>query len=576
MSCSPGRRPFSDEELRKAGYIEMQRIIREQEPLKPSTKLSTLGETLTDIAKRRNCTPDLLRKAVRGDLDWIVMKSLEKDRVRRYETASAVAEDIRRHLEHEPVLARGPHATYHLRKCLRRHRSQVLAALAIVVVAGAVVFILSMWHRARLQLAEAEGFRDRGILSQAREQYAKSEREAALETIKPILQSQHVRPEAWLLHAGILVESRRSDEAMVVLEGLLQEQPEIAGAAHSLLARILEEGESRNAETLKQIEEHRRQAATLLPETAEAHFLQATAALTVKEQLAALDKALKLGPEHYESLRLRAFTYYASRKYERMADDALGMTYLHRADPLGYSLRATALRELKRYQEAIADYDNALALLPKEGSQCFDVSVQRCETFLRMGDYERVLVETQACRMLWPEKSVFQYHRFCAQTALGDDDAAAALFRQIVQSGPEARGQFENWCAKYVFDTREAGRSWHPPGREPVGAAFLPMVEAEETYRALSAKAHRVATDAFTGHWSADGKKLAFSLRVRGYSGVAVFDPATRETDLLIAPGNDPVWSPDGKYIAFVRDRQRLGFRNWPWLARGSGSFVGG
>ena len=85
-----GTTPFSEEELRKAGYIEMQRVIREQEPAKPSTKLSTLGETLTDIAKHRGCTPDLLRRAVRGDLDWIVMKSLEKDRTRRYETANAL------------------------------------------------------------------------------------------------------------------------------------------------------------------------------------------------------------------------------------------------------------------------------------------------------------------------------------------------------------------------------------------------------------------------------------------------------------------------------------------------------
>ena len=111
---------------------------------------------------------------------------------------------------------------------------------------------------------------------------------------------------------------------------------------------------------------------------------------------------------------------------------------------------------------------------------------------------------------------------------------------------------------KYVFDTLEAGRSWHPPDREPVGAAFLPMVEAEETYHSLSAKAKRVITDGFTAHWSPDGKKLAFSLGVHGYSGVAVFDRATKETDLLIVPGKDPRWSPDGKYIAFVRDCQFL------------------
>jgi Tol biopolymer transport system component len=84
------------------------------------------------------------------------------------------------------------------------------------------------------------------------------------------------------------------------------------------------------------------------------------------------------------------------------------------------------------------------------------------------------------------------------------------------------------------------------------------MVEAEETYRALSAKARRATTDAFTAHWSPDGKKLAFSLGVHGYNGVALFDPATRETDLLIAPGKDPVWSPDGQYIAFVRDCRQV------------------
>ena len=90
------------------------------------------------------------------------------------------------------------------------------------------------------------------------------------------------------------------------------------------------------------------------------------------------------------------------------------------------------------------------------------------------------------------------------------------------------------------------------------GAAFLPLVEAEETYRDLAAKGRRLITDGFSAAWSPDGKKLAFSLGVQGRSGVALFDPATKETDLLIAPGKDPTWSPDGKYIAFVRDCQNL------------------
>jgi serine/threonine protein kinase/formylglycine-generating enzyme required for sulfatase activity/dienelactone hydrolase len=135
-----GTLPFSEEELRKAGYIEMQRIIREQEPVKPSTKLSTLGGTLTDVAKHRNSTPDLLRKAIRGDLDWIVMKSLEKDRSRRYETAHGLAEDIERHVKHEPVLAGSPGTIYRLQKFLRRHRSHLVATAAATTLLAALIF----------------------------------------------------------------------------------------------------------------------------------------------------------------------------------------------------------------------------------------------------------------------------------------------------------------------------------------------------------------------------------------------------------------------------------------------------
>ncbi len=557
-----GATPFSEEELRKAGYIEMTRVIREDEPAKPSTKLSTLGGTLADVAKCRNSTPDLLRKAIRGDIDLIVMKSLEKDRSRRYETANALGLDVQRHLESEPVLARGTNTTYRLRKFLHRHRVQTGIILAMAVVGIAVGVILSMWNRDRLRLDEAEGFRHRGILSQAREQYAKVDREAALETIKPILHSRHVGPEAQLLQATILVDNRRFDEAVIVLDSLLNDRPEIAGAAHSLLARSLWESESPNAEKLKEIDGHRKQAKALLPETAEAYFLQAMTAVTVKKQLASLGQALQLDPLHYESRRLRAFTYYASRKYDKMKDDALGMTFLRPYDPLGYSLRALALRELGKYKDAIAEYDSAIALIVKEkgkgNPQYIDLSTQRCETLLRMGDYERAIADAQACLTLAPDSPVLQYHMFCALTALGDYDEAAALFREIISPGHEARKKFQERCAKYVFDILDAGRSWHPTDREPAGAAFLPMVEAEEIYRSLAAKGQRLITDGFSAQWSPDGSKLAFSAGVHGYSGVAVFDPATKETELLIVPGKDPKWSPDGKYIAFVRDCQLL------------------
>jgi len=155
-----GTTPFSEEELRKAGYTEMQRVIREQEPLKPSTKLSTLGETLTDIAKYRASTPDLLRKTIRGDLDWIVMKTLEKNRTRRYETANALAEDVERHLKHEPILAVSPGLVYLAKKFWHRHRSHITTAAVAMMLLTALIITAWMYLRSvnarRVQWAKAE------------------------------------------------------------------------------------------------------------------------------------------------------------------------------------------------------------------------------------------------------------------------------------------------------------------------------------------------------------------------------------------------------------------------------------
>jgi tetratricopeptide (TPR) repeat protein len=149
--------PFDAKELRDAGYAEMQRIIRETEPLRPSTKLNTMGDALTDIAKHRQSSPALLPKLVRGDLDWIAMKTLEKDRTRRYETANELAADINRHLGDELVLAGPPSVRYRLRKFVRRNRALVtgVSAVLVVLVAGIVVSTIFAVGQARAR-ARAE------------------------------------------------------------------------------------------------------------------------------------------------------------------------------------------------------------------------------------------------------------------------------------------------------------------------------------------------------------------------------------------------------------------------------------
>jgi tetratricopeptide (TPR) repeat protein len=126
-----GATPFSRKDLAHAGMLEMLRVIREQEPSKPSTKLST-SEGLPTLAANRGTEPAKLTRLVRGELDWIVMKALEKDRNRRYETANGFAMDVQRYLDGEPVLAHTPSAGYRLRKFARRNKA-ILAVVALVL-----------------------------------------------------------------------------------------------------------------------------------------------------------------------------------------------------------------------------------------------------------------------------------------------------------------------------------------------------------------------------------------------------------------------------------------------------------
>src|SRR5262249_22110384 len=118
-----GKTPFDAETLLRAGLDECRRTIREEEPIRPSTLLATMVEAeLTTTAEQRHTEAVKLVHLLRGDLDWVVMKCLEKDRTRRYESASGLATDIERYLEDEPVLARPPSNVYRLQKLFRRHR----------------------------------------------------------------------------------------------------------------------------------------------------------------------------------------------------------------------------------------------------------------------------------------------------------------------------------------------------------------------------------------------------------------------------------------------------------------------
>jgi serine/threonine protein kinase len=173
-----GTTPFDRETFRKAAFDEIRRIIRELEPPKPSTRLSTLGDTLTTVSGNRGSDPRKLTHSLRGELDWVVMECLEKDRTRRYETANGLARDIQRHLQDEPVEACPPSASYRLRKLARKHRRPLATAAAfagLLVLASLTSTILAI--RATRAERQATADRNRALVAEAK---ATEERDRSL------------------------------------------------------------------------------------------------------------------------------------------------------------------------------------------------------------------------------------------------------------------------------------------------------------------------------------------------------------------------------------------------------------
>ena len=166
-----GSTPFDAKELMASGIEQMRKTIREKEPVRPSTRFATLkGEELTTTAKRRSTDTSKLMHQLKGDLDWIVMKCLEKDRTRRYETANGLAADLKRHLNNEPIVARPPSSAYRFQKLVRRNKL-VFAAAGAVASALLLGIIVSTAQAVRATRAK------RDALS-ARQQAEASEKEA--------------------------------------------------------------------------------------------------------------------------------------------------------------------------------------------------------------------------------------------------------------------------------------------------------------------------------------------------------------------------------------------------------------
>jgi eukaryotic-like serine/threonine-protein kinase len=225
-----GSTPFSSQELRSAAYGEIQKIIREKEPPKPSTRLSQATVTLSEVAAHRQIEPKRLGTVIRGELDWIVMKAMEKDRARRYETANGLAMDIRRYMSGEAVLAAPPGRAYRIQKFVRRHRGAaiatgVVAAALVLGVVGTSIGLLEATRQRRAAVANAATASEQAARASKAEGEAQSrlaEAEATvgflddmLGAVDPTAQGKDVSVRAVLDRAAATVGTKFADRPMV-------------------------------------------------------------------------------------------------------------------------------------------------------------------------------------------------------------------------------------------------------------------------------------------------------------------------------------------------------------------------
>jgi serine/threonine protein kinase len=587
-----GCTPFDAQDLRSKGYAEMQRIICEQDPVKPSTKLTTLGGRLQDIAKHRSATADQLRKSVRGDLDWIVMKTLEKDRARRYGTAQALAEDIERHLNHQPVSAGSPGILYRSRKFVRRHRTQAVVGcflLAVVILSAAII---GQYQQARRSLQtvqrESEARQEalalenaRSSLSTAQADYASGRYAEVLKALNVLVDNKHVGSQARLLRARMALDQPDANVPIIdELQALLNEPNDIACQAHLLLAKIYLESRADDDKTARELErkatEHLQKAESLGSDSADACFNRALLSDTPTERMELLNKALAINPGHVDSRRVRALAHYASRNYDEMEIDASVITAVAKNNPEGYALRAIAVREkaqLRGQKEllsrAVAEHTRAIELAPSQ-SRFYD---ERRETYMRMDEFEKALADARECIRLSPAEGAYHFSAFCSLTALGRYAEAQREYETILAQSGSSTGedQFRMWAAVYALDIVDRHSQWHPADREPEGAAFTIIRQTLEAHQNLAKKARCVVRDGAVATWSPAGDELAYSRGTLGYMAIEVLNLKTGTTRLLCYSGFDPAWSPDGRCIAFVRHRRTVRLQD---LADGKKMYV--
>jgi len=560
--------PFDADTLREGGAEHIRRVICEQDPKTPSTRLRTVsGEESTKLAQLRRIDVRTHRQKLHGDLDWITLKAMEKEPNRRYPTAHVLAEDIRRHLNHEPVTAGSPTIIYRLRKFVRRNRTQVIAGVCVVVVVLLGLLSIKLYKQnmaGKKKLAEEKRNvvfqKAETILSSAEAYYGEGQYEQALEQTALLFELVPDHLNGRLLAARILTDMDRTEEAFQILERLEAEHPE-EGAVYELLAMLYIELGNEALAT-----RYRTLAEKYPPRTAEAFIVRARTAETLDDMIRMLSEALNLDRQHYAARKMRALTYFALGDYENMERDADKMTFVQQENPSGYALRAVALRHMERYAEAIENHNRAIEWAGDTYPDIAELYDQRRETYFRMGNYELALADARRCLEKQPAGK-YKCGLLGALTALGrysEADAESATPPGVLTY------HYIPWLAKYVADGFESGRELALPDRTETGLTSRLLRAIHSEYQEFYSKARRLVVNGAAVDYSPDGRKMVCARfdpdRIWGHQtplarpqkpgskGIDIIEDRQRGMiRSLVSFGHFPRWSPNGKYIAFVK-----------------------
>ncbi len=561
--------PFNAKTLRDGGVEHIRQVIRDEDPKTPSTRLNMASvEESTRLARLRRTDVRTLRQKLHGDLDWITLKAMEKDPERRYATAHAFAEDIRRHLNHEPVTARSPTTVYRLRKFVRRNRMQVIAGTCILVIILMGVVSVRLYRQStansrrlraeqrNLVLQKAEA-----VFSAAEAFYEEGQYEQALEQTRTLLELVPDQLDGQLLRARVLTDMGRTEEAFQTLEQVEAEHPE-EGVVYELLAMLyVELGND------AMVTRYRALADEYPSQTAETLIVRARTAESLDDMVRLLSEALKLDRQHYLARKMRALTYSALRDYENMERDADKLIFIQPANPSGYALRAVALRHMGRHSEAIEHHNRAIKLAGETYPDIAELYDQRRETYFRMGNYEQALADARKCVEKQPGAGKYKCGLLGALVALGRYGEADA---ECTTPPGVLAYHFIPWLTKYVTDALETGRELGLPDRTENGVTARSLRHIHRDCKELRSKARRLVPNGAAADYSPDGRKMVCARsdpeRIWGYQTPLAQSekPGSKGIDIiednqwgtirsLVSFGFFPRWSPDGRYIAFVK-----------------------